>query len=94
MREIMEHIKLVTCDQLMGTATKTQVEKLQEAIQEMLDIPSSIPDDGRSITQNHTGGGHNIANTKTNNNTGPGPQLNSNGGRTLNYNVNSKEMPQ
>ena len=96
MREIMEHIELVTCDKLMGTATRTQIEKLQEAIQEMLDMPSSISDDDRPIIQNHTGSGHNnnISNRSTNNNTSTGVQQVNNGGGTQNYNVYSKEAPQ
>lgn len=91
MREIMEYIKLVTCDKLMGTATSAQFEQLQEAIQEMLDLPSSITEDSTSITQYHTGAGHNYANTIANSNTGSAPQINSNAGGAIYY--NSKETP-
>lgn len=96
MKEIMEHIELVTCDKLMGTATRAQIEKLQEAIQEMLDMPSSISDNDRPIIQNHTGSGHNnsILNRSTNNNSSTGVQQVNNGGGTQNYNAYSKEGPQ
>lgn len=102
MREIMEHIQLVACDKLMGTATAAQIEELHEAIQEMLDMPPSIPNDGGSITQYSSGSGNNIASrvtnnnigegTYTNSNTGRGPQLNNNGAGTFNY--HSKDAPQ
>lgn len=96
MREIMEHIELVTCDKLMGTSTREQIEKLQEAIQEMLDMPSSIPENDRPIIQNHSGSGHNnnILNRSTNNNSSTGVQQVNNGGGTQNYNAYSKEVPQ
>lgn len=69
MREIMEHIKLLISDILVGTTTVPHIEKLQEAIQEMLDMPSSIPDDERLIIQNYRGTGYNnsILNRSTTN---------------------------
>ncbi|KFX99137.1 hypothetical protein V490_01932 [Pseudogymnoascus sp. VKM F-3557] len=96
MGEIMRHIELVTSNELIGTATEDEIKKLQEAIQEMIDMSPSISDDGGSITQHNSGGGSNIASRVTNNNigegsytnsnTGGGPQLNHNGPGTFNYN--------
>lgn len=97
MREIMEHIQLVTCKKIMGTATIDQIEKLQQAIQEMIDMPSSISDNDRPVIQNHTGSGNNnnILNRSTNNNSSTGVQQVNNGGGAQNYNVYySKEAPQ
>ncbi|OBT59625.1 hypothetical protein VE04_00165 [Pseudogymnoascus sp. 24MN13] len=95
MGEIMKHIELVTCDKLMGTATGDEIKKLEEAIQEMLDMSPSIPEDSGSIIQHSSGSGNNIASrvtnnnigegTYTNSNTGKGPQLNNNGAGTFNY---------
>lgn len=95
MKEIMGHIELVTCDRLMGTATTTQIEKLQGAIQEMLDIRSSIPDDDRPIVQNHTGSGHNnnILNKSTNYNSSTGVMQVNQGGGSQDYHVHSKDAP-
>ncbi|KFY04939.1 hypothetical protein O988_00384 [Pseudogymnoascus sp. VKM F-3808] len=96
MGEIMRDVELVTSNELMGTATEDEIKKLREAIQEMIDMPPSISDDGGSITQHNSGGGSNIASRVTNNNigegsytnsnTGGGPQLNHNGPGTFNYN--------
>lgn len=39
MEEILKDIQVVTCERLMGTATDTQVKKLEDAIKEMNEMP-------------------------------------------------------
>ncbi|KFY45191.1 hypothetical protein V494_01091 [Pseudogymnoascus sp. VKM F-4513 (FW-928)] len=70
MEGILKDIQMVACDRLMGTATEDQVRELGDAIREMREMPSSIPDVTTPVNQVHYGGGHNIANTAS------GPQEN------------------
>lgn len=92
MKEVMEHIQLVTCGRLMGTATGTQIEDLGEAIKELLELSLSTLGGDRSITLQHTGSGHNnnVLNRSTNSNSTGVQQVN-NGGGTHTVNVHSKE---
>lgn len=75
MEGILKDIQVVACDRLMGTSTEDQVRELGEAIKEMRETPSSIPNETAPINQTHHGSGHNIAYTASGsqeNNTGNG----------------------
>lgn len=64
MEGILVDIQLLACDEkLMGIATETQMKGLEDGIEEMKGMPSSLQDETRSVTQNHHGSGNNIANT-------------------------------
>lgn len=63
MEGILRDIQVIANDKLMGTATEEQVKGVADAIKEMKEMPSSLPDEAGSVTQTHSGGGHNIANT-------------------------------
>lgn len=63
MEEILKDIQVVTCERLMGTATDTQVKKLEDAIKEMNEMPPSLPDEARSAIQTHSGSGDNFGHT-------------------------------
>lgn len=78
MEGILEDIPVLVCKRLMGTATETQVKEIEEAIQQMDEMPSSLQDEDGGIIQNHQGSGNN------NTNTGRGAQYN--GAGDLYYN--------
>ena len=63
MGEILRDIQLIACERLMGTATEVQMKELEEAINEMNEMPPSLPDEARSVTQTHNGSGDNIGHT-------------------------------
>jgi vacuolar-type H+-ATPase subunit H len=63
MEGILRDIQVIANDKLMGTATEEQVKEVADAIKEMKEMPSSLPSEAGSVTQTHSGGGHNIANT-------------------------------
>jgi hypothetical protein len=45
MEGILKDIQVLVCQRLIGTATDAQVKELQEAIKEMEEMPSSLPDE-------------------------------------------------
>jgi hypothetical protein len=63
MEEILKDIQVLACERLTGTATDTQTKELEEAIKEMNDMPSSLPDEVGSFIQTHSGSGDNIGHT-------------------------------
>jgi F0F1-type ATP synthase delta subunit len=63
MEEILKDIQVLACERLTGTATDTQMKELEEAIKEMNDMPSSLPDEAGSFIQTHSGSGDNIGHT-------------------------------
>lgn len=63
MEEILKDIQVLVCERLIGTATNAQEKEIQEAINEMNEMPSSLPDEAGSVTQNHQGSGNNNVNT-------------------------------
>ena len=63
MEGILKDIKMLACERLMGIATDAQMKKIEEAIKQMSEMPSSLPDEAGGVTQNHQGSGNNIANT-------------------------------
>lgn len=63
MEEILKDIQVLVCERLIGTVTNAQEKEIQEAIKEMNEMPSSLQDEARSVTQSHQGSGNNIANT-------------------------------
>jgi vacuolar-type H+-ATPase subunit E/Vma4 len=58
MEGILKDIQLLACERLKGTATEAQVREIEEAIKEMKEMPSSIPDEAGG--QIHSGSGDNI----------------------------------
>jgi F0F1-type ATP synthase delta subunit len=58
MEGILKDIQLLACERLKGTATEAQVKEIEEAIKEMKEMPSSIPDEAGG--QTHSGSGDNI----------------------------------
>lgn len=82
MEGILRDAQLIATDKLRGIATEQQVEELGEAIKEMTEMSSSLPDETSSVSQTHSSSGHNIANT------GPGNTNNIQSGRSgKQYNV-------
>lgn len=83
MEGILRDAQLIATDKLMGVATEEQVKELADAITEMKEMPSSLNDEIGSVSQTHSGSGHNIANT------GPGNTNNiqSGGGSGSQYNI-------
>jgi len=63
MEGILKDIQVLACEKLMGTATDAQIKELEEAIMEMNEMPSSLPDEAKSVIQNHSGSGDNIGHT-------------------------------
>ena len=55
---ILKDIQLLACERLKGTATDAQVKEIEEAIKEMKEMPSSIPDEAGG--QTHSGSSDNI----------------------------------
>ncbi|KFY46707.1 hypothetical protein V494_00371 [Pseudogymnoascus sp. VKM F-4513 (FW-928)] len=82
MEGILKDAQLIATEKLAGIATKEQVKELADAIKEMNEMPSSLPDETGSVSQMHSGGGHNIANM------GPGNTNNiQSGGSGKQYNI-------
>ncbi|KAH8586507.1 hypothetical protein B0O99DRAFT_62128 [Bisporella sp. PMI_857] len=73
MEGILRDIQVIACKELTGTATATQVKELEEAIKEMNEMPSSLQEETRGVTQHHHGSGNNNVNI------GEGPQHNGTG---------------
>jgi uncharacterized protein YoxC len=63
MEGILKDTQLLACEKLMGIATEAQVKGLEEGIQEIKEMPSSLQEVTGSVTQNHHGSGNNNANT-------------------------------
>jgi hypothetical protein len=59
---ILKDIQVLACERLMGTATETQVKEIEEAIKQMNEMPSSIPDEAGGVIQTNRDGGDNFAN--------------------------------
>lgn len=82
MEGILRDAQLIVTDKLIGVATEEQVKELLDAIKEMKEMPSSLNDETGSVSQTHSGSGHNIANT------GPGNTNNiQSGGSGSQYNI-------
>jgi hypothetical protein len=62
MEGILKDIQVLVCERLMGTATDAQVKEIQEAIKEMNEMPSSLPDEAGGVIQTNRDGGDNFAN--------------------------------
>ena len=60
MEGILKDIQVLVCEKLMGTTTDTQLKELEDAINEMNEMPPSLPDEARSVIQTHSGSGDNI----------------------------------
>jgi hypothetical protein len=58
MEGILRDIKVLACERLMGTATDDQVKQIEEAIKQMNEMHSSLPDEAGS--QIHNGSGDNF----------------------------------
>ena len=61
MGEILMDVQVIAGKKLVGTATDAQLKKLEEAIKEMKEMPSSLTDEAGTVVQTHSGGGDNIA---------------------------------
>jgi vacuolar-type H+-ATPase subunit E/Vma4 len=62
MEGILKDIQVLVCERLMGTATEAQVTEIQEAINEMNEMPSSLPDEAGRVIQTNRDGGDNFVN--------------------------------
>jgi hypothetical protein len=49
METILKDIQVLVCERLMGTATEAQVKEIEEAIKQMNEMPSSLPDEARAV---------------------------------------------
>ncbi|KAI9674629.1 MAG: hypothetical protein M1829_003711 [Trizodia sp. TS-e1964] len=58
MEGILKDTQVLASERLMGTATEAQVKEIEEAIKQMNEMPSSLPDQAGS--QTHSGSGDNI----------------------------------
>jgi hypothetical protein len=58
MEGILKDIQVLACERLMGTATEAQVKEIEEAVKQMNEMPSSLPEEAGS--QTHSGSGDNI----------------------------------
>ncbi|RYN37640.1 hypothetical protein AA0115_g1358 [Alternaria tenuissima] len=62
MAEMLKNIDALVKLRLMSNATEDQLKDLQAAIQEMVEMAPSLPDEGTGgVNQQHTGSGHNVA---------------------------------
>jgi hypothetical protein len=59
---ILKDIQVLICERLKGTATETQVKEIEEAIKQINEMPSSIPDEARGVIQTNRNGSNNFAN--------------------------------
>jgi len=60
MEGILKDIQVLACERMMGTATDAQIKEIEEAIKQMNEMPSSLPEDAGGVIQTHTGSGDNI----------------------------------
>ena len=63
MEGILKDIKVLACERLIGIATYAQMKEIKEAIKQLNEMPSSLPDEAGDAIQTHTGSGDNIAHT-------------------------------
>ncbi|CAN9201626.1 unnamed protein product [Alternaria alternata] len=64
MAEMLKNIDILVKVKLMSNATEDQLKDLQAAIKEMVEMASSLPDEGTGdVHQQHTGSGHNFGTT-------------------------------
>jgi hypothetical protein len=85
MEGILKDVQVLACERLMGTATDTQVKEIEEAIKQMNEMPSSLPDEAGGVIQTHTGSGDNIGHT------GPGTMNINKAARDFHQTFGSKE---
>jgi flagellin-specific chaperone FliS len=62
MEGILKDIQVLACERLKGTASETQVKEIEEAIKQMDEMPSSLPDEAGGVIQTNRDGGDNFAN--------------------------------
>lgn len=67
MEGILKDIQVLVCQRLTGTATEAQVKEIREAINEMSEISSSLPDEAGGVVQTNRDGGDNFANVGSGN---------------------------
>jgi hypothetical protein len=64
MEGILKDIYVLACEKLMGTATDAEVKEIKEAMKQMKDMPSSLPEETTdALHQQHSGSGDNIGAT-------------------------------
>jgi predicted transcriptional regulator len=51
MEGILKDIHVLMCERLKGTAIEAQVKEIEEAIKQMNEMPSSLPDEARDVVQ-------------------------------------------
>ena len=85
MEGILKDIQVLACERLMGTATDAQVKEIEEAIKQMNEMPSSLPDEAGGINQTHTGSGDNIGHS------GPGTMTINKAARDFHQTFGSKK---
>lgn len=56
MEGILKDIQVLVYERLKGTATETQVKEIEEAIKQMNEMPSSIPDEAGGVIQTNRDG--------------------------------------
>jgi hypothetical protein len=49
MEGILKDIQVLVCERLMGIATEAQVKEIEEAMKQMNEMPSSLPDEARAV---------------------------------------------
>jgi hypothetical protein len=79
MEEILKDIQILACERLMGTATEAQVKEIEEAIKQMDEMPSSLPNEAGGVNQTNRDGGDNFANV------GPGTMNNYKAARDMHF---------
>ncbi|KAG9228711.1 hypothetical protein BJ875DRAFT_434854 [Amylocarpus encephaloides] len=62
MKGILKDIQLLVYEKLRGTATEAQLKEIEEAIKQMNEMPSSLPEETGGVNQHHHGSGNNNAN--------------------------------
>jgi hypothetical protein len=67
MEGILKDVQLLACEKLMGIATESQLEGLEEGIKEMKEMPPSLTDDAGNVAQTHSGSGDNIGHSGSGN---------------------------
>jgi F0F1-type ATP synthase delta subunit len=67
MGEILKDVQVIACEKLEGTANNAQLKKLEEAIKEMKEMPSSLIEEAGTVAQTHSGSGDNIGHSGSGN---------------------------
>ncbi|KAF2475615.1 uncharacterized protein BDR25DRAFT_278147 [Lindgomyces ingoldianus] len=60
MEGILLDIQVLACERLTGAVTNAQMKELEEAINEMEKMPTSLPDEARSVHLTHSGSGDSV----------------------------------